>query len=98
MKSENLALNIGINENLVWRQPFSGRPGLAIRILGDVTKERLDILRKADDILIQEIKQAGLYRKLWQSFAVLLPVKSVGCHGRQTHLCQLCSHSCGHIQ
>lgn len=75
-----LGLELGINENLVWRQPFPG-PGLAIRILGEITKERLDILRKADDILIQEIKQAGLYRKLWQSFAVLLPVKSVGVMG-----------------
>ncbi|WP_026259503.1 glutamine-hydrolyzing GMP synthase [Desulfobacter curvatus] len=75
-----LGLELGINENLIWRQPFPG-PGLAIRILGDITQERLDILRKADDILIQEIKQAGLYRKLWQSFAVLLPVKSVGVMG-----------------
>jgi GMP synthase (glutamine-hydrolysing) len=75
-----LGLELGINENLVWRQPFPG-PGLAIRILGDITKERLDVLRKTDDILIQEIKQAGLYRKLWQSFAVLLPIKSVGVMG-----------------
>lgn len=75
-----LGLELGINEDLVWRQPFPG-PGLAIRILGDITRERLDILRKADDILIQEIRQAGLYRKLWQSFAVLLPVKSVGVMG-----------------
>lgn len=75
-----LGLELGINEELIWRQPFPG-PGLAIRILGDITQERLDILRKADDILIQEIRQAGLYRKLWQSFAVLLPVKSVGVMG-----------------
>ena len=75
-----LGLELGINEDLVWRQPFPG-PGLAIRILGDITQERLDILRRADDILIQEIKQAGFYRKLWQSFAVLLPVKSVGVMG-----------------
>jgi GMP synthase (glutamine-hydrolysing) len=75
-----LGLELGIHEDLIWRQPFPG-PGLAIRILGDITKERLDILRKADDILIQEIKQAGLYRKLWQSFAVLLPIKSVGVMG-----------------
>ena len=75
-----LGLELGINEDLVWRQPFPG-PGLAIRILGEITKDRLDILRKADDILIQEIKQAGLYRKLWQSFTVLLPVKSVGVMG-----------------
>lgn len=75
-----LGLELGIHEDLIWRQPFPG-PGLAIRILGDITQERLDILRKADDILIQEIKQAGLYRKLWQSFAVLLPIKSVGVMG-----------------
>ncbi|EIM63392.1 glutamine-hydrolyzing GMP synthase [Desulfobacter postgatei] len=75
-----LGLELGINEDLVWRQPFPG-PGLAIRILGEITKDRLDILRRADDILIQEIKQAGLYRKLWQSFTVLLPVKSVGVMG-----------------
>lgn len=75
-----LGLELGINEDLVWRQPFPG-PGLAIRILGEITQERLDILRRADDILIQEIKQAGFYRKLWQSFAVLLPVKSVGVMG-----------------
>jgi GMP synthase (glutamine-hydrolysing) len=75
-----LGLELGINEDLIWRQPFPG-PGLAIRILGEITNDRLDILRKADDILIQEIKQAGLYRKLWQSFTVLLPVKSVGVMG-----------------
>jgi GMP synthase (glutamine-hydrolysing) len=75
-----LGLELGIHEDLIWRQPFPG-PGLAIRILGDITRERLDILRKADDILLQEIKQAGLYRKLWQSFAVLLPIKSVGVMG-----------------
>jgi len=75
-----LGLELGINEDLVWRQPFPG-PGLAIRILGDITKGRLEVLRKADNILIQEIREAGLYRKLWQSFAVLLPVKSVGVMG-----------------
>ncbi len=75
-----LGLELGINEDLVWRQPFPG-PGLAIRIMGDITEERLNVLRKADDILIQEIRAAGLYRELWQSFAVLLPVKSVGVMG-----------------
>lgn len=67
---------------IVWRQPFPG-PGLAIRIIGDVTEERLDILREADDILIQEIKRAGLYRQIWQCFAVLPPLKSVGVMGDQ---------------
>ncbi|WP_027363155.1 glutamine-hydrolyzing GMP synthase [Desulfospira joergensenii] len=75
-----LGLELGISEDLVWRQPFPG-PGLAIRIMGDITEERLNVLRTADDILLQEIKAAGLYRKLWQSFAVLLPVKSVGVMG-----------------
>jgi GMP synthase (glutamine-hydrolysing) len=75
-----LGLELGINEELIWRQPFPG-PGLAIRIMGNITEERLDILRKADTILLEEIRAAGFYRKLWQSFAVLLPIKSVGVMG-----------------
>ncbi len=75
-----LGLELGINEDLIWRQPFPG-PGLAIRIIGKITYSRLEILREADSILLEEIKNAGLYRKLWQSFAVLLPVKSVGVMG-----------------
>ena len=67
-------------ERLVWRQPFPG-PGLSIRIIGDVTKERLDILRAADAVLQEEIRRAGLYRDLWQSFAVLPAIKSVGVQG-----------------
>lgn len=75
-----LGLQLGIDEELIWRQPFPG-PGLAIRIMGEVTESRLNILREADAILLDEIRQAGLYRELWQSFAVLLPVKSVGVMG-----------------
>jgi GMP synthase (glutamine-hydrolysing) len=75
-----LGKELGIPDELVWRQPFPG-PGLAIRILGEITPRRLAILRNVDEILIQEIKEAGLYTKLWQSFAVLLPVKSVGVMG-----------------
>jgi len=74
---------LGVPTDLVWRQPFPG-PGLAIRITGEVTKERLDMLRSADWIIIDEIKRAGLYRKVWQSFAVLTPgTSSVGVMGDQ---------------
>jgi GMP synthase (glutamine-hydrolysing) len=71
---------LGMPERLVWRQPFPG-PGLAIRIIGDVTAERLEILRGADAVLQEEIRRAGLYRDLWQSFAVLPAIKSVGVQG-----------------
>ncbi len=71
---------LGMPERMVWRQPFPG-PGLAIRIIGDVTAERLEILRSADSILQEEIRRAGLYRELWQSFAVLPAIRSVGVQG-----------------
>ena len=71
---------LDIPEEILQRQPFPG-PGLAVRILGEVTRERLELLREADDIVMGEIKRAGLYTKIWQSFAVLLPVMSVGVMG-----------------
>ncbi|MEE8397635.1 MAG: glutamine-hydrolyzing GMP synthase [Desulfobacterales bacterium] len=80
-----LGKEIGLPEELVWRQPFPG-PGLAVRIVGAVTRRRLSVLREADAILMDEIRRSGYYRKLWQSFAVLLPVKSVGVMGdRRTY-------------
>ncbi|MCX7815887.1 MAG: glutamine-hydrolyzing GMP synthase [Syntrophales bacterium] len=80
-----LGLELGLPEDMIWRQPFPG-PGLAVRIIGEVTERRLSVLRKADRILLDEIKRAGLYRNLWQSFAVLLPVKTVGIMGdRRTY-------------
>ncbi len=77
-----LGKELGLSEELIWRQPFPG-PGLAIRIISDVTQARLSLLRKVDAILLEEIRAAGFYRKLWQSFAVLLPLKSVGIMGDQ---------------
>ena len=71
---------LGMAERMVWRQPFPG-PGLAIRIIGDVTAERLEILRDADSILQEEVRRAGLYRTLWQSFVVLPAIRSVGVQG-----------------
>ncbi|UCF94775.1 MAG: glutamine-hydrolyzing GMP synthase [Desulfobacterales bacterium] len=75
-----LGRELGLPEELIWRQPFPG-PGLAIRIIGEITPKRLTILRNVDDLLLEEIKSGGYYQKLWQSFAVLLPVKSVGVMG-----------------
>jgi GMP synthase (glutamine-hydrolysing) len=71
---------LGLPEAMVWRQPFPG-PGLAIRIIGEVTRERLEILRAADAILQEEVRRAGLYRELWQSFAILPAIRSVGVQG-----------------
>ncbi len=73
---------LGLPEDMVWRQPFPG-PGLAIRVLGEVTKSRLDTLRLADSIVVDEIKAAGLYRDVWQALAILAPIRSVGVMGEQ---------------
>src|SRR4030066_18474 len=75
-----LGIELGLSEEIVWRQPFPG-PGLAIRIIGDVTEERLEILKMADKIVLEEIRRAGLYESIWQSFAILPCIKSVGVMG-----------------
>jgi GMP synthase (glutamine-hydrolysing) len=72
--------SLGLDDEFVWRQPFPG-PGLAVRLLGPITRDRLDLLRRADAIVADEVRKAGWYRRLWQSFAVLLPVQSVGVMG-----------------
>jgi GMP synthase (glutamine-hydrolysing) len=71
---------LGLSQGLLWRQPFPG-PGLAVRVLGPITKERLEMLKKADHIVTEEIEKEGLTRKIWQVFAVLLPIKTVGVMG-----------------
>jgi GMP synthase (glutamine-hydrolysing) len=82
--------DLGMPEEILQRQPFPG-PGLAVRILGEVTPERLAILRECDDIVVDEIKRAGLYAKIWQSFSVLLPVMSVGVMGDQRTYAYTCA-------
>jgi GMP synthase (glutamine-hydrolysing) len=75
-----VGLELGLDDEFVYRQPFPG-PGLAVRCLGPIDRRRLDLLREADDVVAKEIKAASLYRRIWQSFAVLLPVRSVGVMG-----------------
>ncbi len=83
--------SLGLPDEIIMRQPFPG-PGLAIRILGEVTPERVNVLQEADFIVIDVIKKAGLYKKLWQAFAILLPIKSVGVQGDKrtySHVCAI---------
>jgi GMP synthase (glutamine-hydrolysing) len=82
--------DLGMPEEVLERQPFPG-PGLAVRILGEITPDRVEILQNADDIVVSEIKKAGLYKKIWQSFAVLLPVKTVGVMGDQRTYAYTCA-------
>jgi GMP synthase (glutamine-hydrolysing) len=84
-EARRLGKELGLLEDYIWRQPFPG-PGLAIRVIGEITPRRLTILRDVDALLLEKIKNGGYYRKLWQSFAVLLPIKSVGIMGdRRTY-------------
>jgi GMP synthase (glutamine-hydrolysing) len=82
--------DLGMPAEILERQPFPG-PGLAVRILGEVTPERVAILQEADAVVVEEIKAAGLYRQVWQSFAVLLPVKTVGVMGDQRTYAYTCA-------
>jgi GMP synthase (glutamine-hydrolysing) len=82
--------DLGMPPEILERQPFPG-PGLAVRILGEVTPDRVALLQEADDIVVKEIKAAGLYQQIWQSFAVLLPVKSVGVMGDQRTYAYTCA-------
>jgi GMP synthase (glutamine-hydrolysing) len=75
-----IGLELGVPRDLIYRQPFPG-PGLAIRIVGEVTEEKLEVLRKADAIVREEIKKSGLDREIWQYFAVLIDVRTVGVQG-----------------
>jgi GMP synthase (glutamine-hydrolysing) len=79
-EGRQVGFELGLSREIVMRQPFPG-PGLAVRVLGEITEERLEVLRSADGILLEEIRKADLYEKVWQSFAVLLPVKTVGVMG-----------------
>jgi GMP synthase (glutamine-hydrolysing) len=77
-----LALELGVDKDFIHQHPFPG-PGLGVRVIGEINRESLDILRAADDIVVEEVRRAGIYKKLWQAFAVLLPVRSVGVMGDQ---------------
>lgn len=85
-----LGKELGLPDDIVWRHPFPG-PGLGVRCIGEVTKERLDILREADAIFVDEIRKAGLYRNIWQALVCLLPVRSVGVQGDERTYEEVCS-------
>jgi GMP synthase (glutamine-hydrolysing) len=85
-----IGVELGLPESMVWRHPFPG-PGLAVRCLGEITKERLDLLRKADAIFQEELAEHQLHRSLWQAFAVLLPVRSVGVMGDERTYESVCA-------
>ncbi|MFX1553235.1 MAG: glutamine-hydrolyzing GMP synthase [Promethearchaeota archaeon] len=85
-----IGMKLGIPKEIILRHPFPG-PGLAVRIIGSIDKEKLDILRKADEILIEEIKKAGIYENLWQAFCVFLPLKTVGIMGDYRTYEYICS-------
>jgi GMP synthase (glutamine-hydrolysing) len=85
-----LGAELGIDHDRLWRHPFPG-PGLAVRVLGEVTKERCDLLRLADNIFIEELRASGDYPKIWQAFAVLLPVKAVGVMGDERTYENVCA-------
>ena len=91
-----LGRELGLSDKFVGRHPFPG-PGLAIRIPGAITGEKLDVLRKADAIYLEEIRQAGLYEEIWQAFAVLLPVQTVGVMGDARTYDQVCASARRHI-
>ena len=86
----DLGRELGMPEEMIERHPFPG-PGLAIRIPGDITPDKIEILRKADSIYLEEIRNAGLYNEIWQAFAVLLPVKTVGVMGDQRSYEYVCA-------
>lgn len=86
----DLGRELGLPESLVGRHPFPG-PGLAIRIPGDITKEKLDLLREIDAVYLDEIRRSGLYDAIWQAFAVLLPVRTVGVMGDGRTYDQACA-------
>jgi GMP synthase (glutamine-hydrolysing) len=85
-----VGIELGLLEEMIYRHPFPG-PGLAVRCIGEINKDRLDILREADRILIEEVKNAGLYRDLWQVFCVLIPIKTVGVMGDHRTYEYICS-------